>query len=350
MTRLTKKKITTLALIGTLLLASYVTLEYVFPLVWPFVLAYGIALLVHPVVKFLVDKLHFHKNAATILTLCFTLIGIGTILFFIVNGIVIQTIKLINNWPAYEEMLLGYAEDMCQMMESFFKMDEGTIYETVTDGATSAVENWQKNVLPTIMNNSIKTLMIMVDVVIIIVLTIMAVFYMLRDMDKYKRVNENNIFCKEIRYMKGLVSRIVKAYFRSQFIIMSVVAVVCALGLLVIGNDYYIIIGLLVGILDALPLIGVGVVMIPWSIIYIFIGNYYKAAILFVVFILCYFIREYLEPRLMGKHMGITPVASLISIYVGYKLFGFIGMIAGPLIYVLIREIVGKYSGSVENR
>jgi predicted PurR-regulated permease PerM len=52
----------------------------------------------------------------------------------------------------------------------------------------------------------------------------------------------------------------------------------------------------------------------------------------------------------MGKHMGITPVASLISIYVGYKLFGFIGMIAGPLIYVLIREIVGKYSGSVEHR
>ena len=350
MTRITKKKITTLALIGGLLVASYVTLKYVLPLVWPFILAYGIALLVHPIVNFLVNKLHFHKNAATILTLCFTLIGIGTLLFFIVNGIVIQSLKLIANWPAYQEMLLGYTKNMCHVIERVFNLSKGTIYDTVCDGATSAVANWQKNVMSTIMSSSIKTIMILVDIVIVVVLTIMAVFFFIRDMDKYKRVSEKNIFYKEIRYMKGLVSRIVKAYFRAQFIIMSVVAAVCAIGLLIIGNDYYILIGIIVGILDALPLIGVGVVMVPWSIIYICMGSYYKASVLFVVFILCYFIREYLEPRLMGKHIGITPIASLISIYVGYGLFGFLGMIAGPLVYVLIREIVAKYSNSSDYR
>ena len=86
MTRITKKKITTLALIGGLFVASYLTLKYVVPLIWPFILAYAIALLVHPIVKFLVEKLHFHKNAATILTMCFTMLGIGAILFFVVNG------------------------------------------------------------------------------------------------------------------------------------------------------------------------------------------------------------------------------------------------------------------------
>ena len=137
---------------------------------------------------------------------------------------------------------------------------------------------------------------------------------------------------------------------RSQFIIILVVAVVCSLGLLIIGNDYYILFGVIIGILDALPLIGVGAVMIPWSIIYVFMGNYYKAAILMIVFVFCYFIREYLEPRLMGKQIGITPIASLISIYVGYRLFGFLGMIVGPLMYVLIREVVGKYVEGDEYR
>jgi predicted PurR-regulated permease PerM len=113
-----------------------------------------------------------------------------------------------------------------------------------------------------------------------------------------------------------------------------------------IGNNYYIVLGIIIGILDALPLIGVGAVMVPWSVIYIAMGSYYKAAVLFVMFLLCYFIREYLEPRLMGKHMGITPIASLLSIYVGYGLFGFLGMIVGPLVYVLIREIVGRYSNT----
>lgn len=350
MTRITKKKITTLALISGLLVASYIALEFIFPLIWPFVLAYGIAVLVHPIVKFLVDKLHFHKNAATILTMCFTLIGIGAVLFFIGNGIIVQSVKLIDKWPVYEEKLMESTRNICKGIESFFNMNSGTIYDTVYDGAANAVENWQRSVMPAIMSNSIKTIMTLVNIIIILFLTIMSIFYMTRDMEKYKRVSEGNIFYKELRYMKGLASRIIKAYVRSQFIIMSIVAIICSVGLLIIGNDYYILFGIIIGILDALPLIGVGAVMIPWSAIYVFLGSYYKASVLIVVFIICYFIREYLEPRLMGKQIGITPIASLISIYVGYRLFGFIGMIVGPLVYVLIREIVGKYTASTDYR
>lgn len=346
MTRITRKKIITLALVGGLLTASYLILKYVVPLVWPFILAYGIAVLVHPIVRFLVEKLHFHKNAATILTMGFTLIGIGTAIFFLANGIIAQSIKLIEKWPQYEEMFMKSMKNICRSIEGFFNMSEGTIYYTVYDGATNAMESWQRNVMPTIMNNSIKTIMTMVNIVIFMVLTIMAIFHLTRDMDKYRRVGESNIFYKEIRYVRGLIGRIIKAYVRSQFIIISVVAFVCSVGLLIIGNDYYILFGIIIGILDALPLIGVGVVMIPWSIIYFFMGSYYKAAILFVVFVMCYFIRELLEPRLMGKQIGITPIASLVSIYVGYGLFGFLGMIVGPLVYVLIREIVDKYVNS----
>ena len=350
MTRITKKKITTLGLIGGLLAASYVSIKYVFPLLWPFVVAYGIAVIIHPIVKFLVDKLHFHKNAATILTMCFTLIGIGVFLFFVGNGIIIQSARLIEKWPYYEKQLMESVENICEGIENFFNMNSGTIYDTVYDGAANAMESWQKSVMPTIMNNSIKTIMTLVNLVIVLFLTIMSIFYMTRDMEKYKRVSEGNIFFKEIRYIKSLALRIIKAYVRSQFIIILVVAVVCSLGLLIIGNDYYILFGVIIGILDALPLIGVGAVMIPWSIIYVFMGNYYKAAILMIVFVLCYFIREYLEPRLMGKQIGITPIASLISIYVGYRLFGFLGMIVGPLMYVLIREVVGKYVEGDEYR
>lgn len=346
MTRTTKKKIATLLLIGGLFLASYITIKYVFPLVWPFVLAYGIAVLVSPIVRFLVNKLNFHKTAATILTLCFSLASIGLILFFVANGIVVQSIKFIDKWPEYEKIFVSTTRKMCNGIEKFFKMDKGAIYDTVCNGANRAMENWQKNVMPTIMSNSVKTIKTMVDIIIVIVLTIMAVFYMTRDMEKYRNIRQDNIFYKEIRYMKGLVSRIGKAYVRSQFIIMSAVAFVCAVGLLIIGNNYYIVLGVIIGILDALPLIGVGAVMVPWSIVYIAMGKFYKAAVLVIVFLLCYFIREYLEPRLMGKHMGITPIASLVSIYVGYGLFGFLGMIVGPLVYVLIREIVGRYSNT----
>lgn len=344
MTRITKKKLITVGLIVGLLVASYITIKYIFALIWPFVLAYGIALLVSPIVNFLVTKFHFHKNAATILTLLFSLIGIGTALYYIISGLVEQTVRLIENWSIYEDRFLRYTKNTCTVIERILKMDRGVLYNGVCEETVSAMKSWQKNVMPAIMNNSVKTLMTIVNIIIVFVLTLMTVFYFTKDMDKYKKVDTNNIFYKEIRYMRGLISRIVKAYIRSQFIIMSVVAIICSLGLAIIGNNYYILLGIVLGILDALPLLGVGVVMIPWSVIYIFIGEYYKAAVLFIIFILCYFAREYLEPKLMGKHMGITPIASLVSIYVGYGLFGFIGMIAGPLVYVFIREIVGKYN------
>ena len=350
MTRITKKKIFTLGIIAGLFVASYLTIEYVVPLIWPFILAYGIAWLVHPIVKFLVEKLHFHRNAATILTLCFTLLGIGVILFFLANGIIIQAMKLIDKWPIYEKMFMDSTKEMCGSIERFFNMTDGVIYDRVYDGVTNAMVSWENRVMPIIMNNSVKTIMTLVNVVIVFVLTVMAIFYMTRDIDKYKRVSESNIFVKEIRYIKGLVSRIVKAYVRAQFIIITVVALVCSLGLLAIGNEYYILFGILIGILDALPLIGVGAVMVPWSLVYFFMGSYYKGGVLLVVFVLCYFIREFLESRLMGKQIGISPIASLVSIYVGYGLFGIFGMIAGPLVYVFIREIVAKYADSTDYR
>ena len=86
--------------------------------------------------------------------------------------------------------------------------------------------------------------------------------------------------------------------------------------------------------------------MVPWSIVYIFTGHYLNAAIMLTLFIVCYFVREFLEPKLMGQSIGMSPIASLISIYVGYQLFGFLGMIAGPLVYVLVREVIVSYNSS----
>lgn len=196
--------------------------------------------------------------------------------------------------------------------------------------------------MPLVMNNSLQTLLTLMDIIIVTTLTAMAVFYMVRDIESIRKISKKNIFYKEIVYIKGLISRVLKAYVRSQAIILSVVAVICAIGLAFIGNKYNVVLGIIIGIFDALPLIGAGTILIPWSIIYIFMGEYIKATILFVIFIVCYLMREFLEPRLMGQRIGMTPIATLISIYIGYQLFGFVGMIAGPLVYVMIREILQK--------
>lgn len=344
MTETARKKIKVATIGGGVLIASYLAIKYVFPLLWPFVLAYGLAVIIYPPVKFLRDRLHFHRNAAACIVLVFAVAALTAVLVVLADKILQQIMEFADRWPDYEEKLLGYLKNVCGTVERTFKIKSGEVYGSVCDGIVNVIDNWQGKIMPVIMNNSLHTLVAFVDVLIVIALTIMAVFYMTRDMDKLREINRNNLFYEEIKYFRGLTSRIIKAYIRTQFIIISVVAAICSLGLAFIGNDYYMVLGIIIGIMDALPLIGVGAVVIPWSIIYILMGEYLKAAIMFTIFIVCYLVRELLEARLMGQRIGISPIASLISIYVGYQLFGFLGMMAGPLVYVLVREVISGYS------
>ena len=336
------KKLKKLTLTVALLAGSYLFLKYIIPLIWPFIVAYGLAVLIFPIVRFLRDKLHFHKNAAAAMTLVVALSGIVVGLLTLADSIVRQVMAFATKWPDYQEKCLEYVHNICGVMEHSLHMERGVVYDTVCAGIDRFATSWQEKIMPLLMNNSIQTLMMFMDVIILVALTTMAIFYMVRDMEKLRNIDKSNIFYKEITYMKGLVSRILRAYVKSQLIIMSVVAVICASGLAFIGNDYNIVLGIIIGISDALPLIGAGTVLIPWSIVYIFMGEYLKATVLFVIFIACYLSREFLEPKLMGQKIGMTPISTLISIYVGYKIFGFLGMIAGPLIFVMIREILQK--------
>ena len=142
------------------------------------------------------------------------------------------------------------------------------------------------------------------------------------------------------------VISIVKVYFKSQLIIMVITAIICSVTLLILQIDNGVIVGILIGLLDALPMIGVGIILIPWSILSVIEGKYFIAIILFAAFVVCNLVREIIEPKLMGDKVGIHPVVTLASIFIGYKLFGVIGFILGPIGFIIIKIIYEMLYGS----
>ena len=117
--------------------------------------------------------------------------------------------------------------------------------------------------------------------------------------------------------------------------------------------------GLFAGFLDVLPFIGTGIVLIPIAIWQLLQGYYFQAAVCISLYIICILIREAMEPRLIGDKVGIYPVAILIAVYAGLKLFGLIGIFLGPLGLVIIQQIYkavlrqvdgGEKSGYDENK
>ena len=98
-----------------------------------------------------------------------------------------------------------------------------------------------------------------------------------------------------------------------------------------------------IGILDALPVLGAGTVLIPWGVVLLFQKAWKKAAVIFGIYVVCYFLRQISEARLMGMQVGLSPLGSLVSMYVGLKLFGLSGLILGPVGVLLIGDLVRMY-------
>ena len=108
----------------------------------------------------------------------------------------------------------------------------------------------------------------------------------------------------------------------------------------IIGNPYYIMAGIGIGILDALPIFGTGTVLIPWAFLELLTGDWKQAVILAGLYLVCYFVRQILEVRMMGGQVGLSPLETLASVYVGLELFGFFGFILGPLGLLLVEDLV----------
>ena len=127
--------------------------------------------------------------------------------------------------------------------------------------------------------------------------------------------------------------------------ILLVVAGLCVGGMFLVGNPYFIMAGIGIGVLDALPIFGTGTVLIPWALWSALAGKWSQAAILAGLYVVCYFVRQVLEARMMGGEVGLSSLETLAAVYVGLELFGFWGMILGPLGLLLIEDLTEAWAG-----
>lgn len=127
-------------------------------------------------------------------------------------------------------------------------------------------------------------------------------------------------------------------YLKAQVILILLVASLCALFFRLMKSPYFLILGILLGILDALPIIGTGSFLYPAALVFLLKGNIFSAAGCVLLDILTSIVREYLEPRLLGGRLGVSPIMVLASVYIGMFLFGGWGVFLGPLYFSTVYE------------
>lgn len=135
------------------------------------------------------------------------------------------------------------------------------------------------------------------------------------------------------------VSRALGEYLRAYFLIMLITFAELYLGFTLLRIEYALLFASVTAIVDFLPLLGVGTVLIPWGGAALLLGDYRLGIGLFVIYAVVCAVRQFLEPKIVGNFIGTHPVVALAGVYTGLKLFGFAGMIAAPIILYLVKAL-----------
>ena len=171
------------------------------------------------------------------------------------------------------------------------------------------------------------------------IVTIIASCYIAKDYDRFKDSvgsvisQKYKVVIKEIReLLKNNVLKLLKGY----LYLLIITFIELSIGLLLLGIKDAVLIAAIIALVDLLPILGTGVVLIPWGIYQIILANYFFGVGLIILYIIILLVKNIIEPKIIGKQIGLHPLISLISLFIGFKLFGFIGIFALPLAVMLL--------------
>lgn len=321
-------------------LSVYLGFKFVLPLILPFLFAYFLAWMVRPVTELLYRKMKLPRilGSTISITLLLAVLGIG--IFYLCRTLIQQLILFIKNAPVYLNILADKLDSICMNCDKMFGFSDGTMRAMVDDNITQMVNRVKTNIMPGITERTISFTIIIIAAIGVLLIIFVSAVLIAKDLPGFKKKYENCELYRDVHKITEKLADAGVAYLRSQLIIMVIVAFFCVLGLTILKNEYALLIGIGIALMDALPILGSGIIFIPWVIIMLLNGNIYSAAILITTYLICQIAREILEPKLIGNRIGIKPLFTLIAMYIGVKLFAIYGFFLGPIGLVIIVTVV----------
>jgi len=317
---------------------GFLFFKYVFFAVLPFLIAWAIAFSTRPLAIFLSSKTKIPTKALrVILTILLTVLVLGLI------GVCVWLLALelwkllsrlgdLNGLKAFIESMLSGGV-FGELFSTFGETLSGAFYEvavSLLSGIGGALSGFV-GAVPKLL--------------IFLLVTVISSIYFALDLDWVN--NGVKGLLPPVAY-KWLVSfkdgffSVGIGYIRSYLLLMVITFSIMLVGLFLLKVPYALLLAVIIAFLDLLPVIGVGTVIIPWSVYELLMGNTTLAIGLLVLFVLNEVVRQFAEPKIIGKSLGVHPIITLALLYVGYSLFGFIGILLVPIATVLIDISVNK--------
>ena len=304
----------------------------------PFLIAFIISLMLEPLIRFLMRKLKLKRKQSSIVVIIFIMGIIIGLITWAVSSLISEGSSLLNNINEYVEITTKKIQDMIAQIN--------IKNLNIPDAVLSAIENSSKdllNMLASELQNIIKSLLNFITSIptigIYLSVTFLALYFMCTD--KVYMIDQLEHHLPEVwvkklyKHLKDLV-KVLGGYLKAEATLIIISFVISLIGLYIfhfvgLNVKYPLLYAVAIGFVDALPIFGSGTVMVPWAIIEGFNGDIKLGISILGLWIVMSIIRQLIEPRIVGKHIGIHPIFTLIAMYTGFKLTGVIGLFVGPI-------------------
>lgn len=342
-----------LLVVGSIILAATI-LFFVSKYTYPFIIGIIIAFCINPVVNIFERKLKFPRTLAVLTTLVLVFALFAGLITLLITEMISGTTYLAKVVPAHLETIIDYLEQIItsqllplynQLTAFFNSLDAGqqdTIIANIESVGTRIANTMSSFVRETL--QAIPSILSWFpNAATVLVFSLLATFFISKDLNQLKSIFLKFLPRKARESGISVFTALQKAlvgFIRAQVTLISITTMIVLMGLLILRVDYAITIALIIGFIDILPYLGTGLVFVPWIIFEFVAGDPNLAIGLVVLYVVVVVQRQVMEPKILSSNIGLDPLATLIALFVGYKIIGFLGLIVGPVVLVILNTLL----------
>lgn len=312
----------------------------------PFLIAFVLSMLIEPVIRFFMRKVKLKRRTSAIIVF---IIVIGIITGLIAWGIITliqEASNMLTGVNEYFEKTYIQIQNIISKSEFSKIQIPEEIQTIVKNGAgdfLDTVSTWLKTGLTKVLN----TLTSLPTIGFYIVICILSLYFICTDkiymLDQLDHHLPETWVKRLIKHIKE-IAKALGCYLKAQSILILISFIISLIGLYIfefigLNVQFPLMAALGIGFVDALPIFGSGTVMVPWAIISACNGDVKLGVALLGLWALMSIIRQLIEPKIVSKQIGIHPIFTLIAMYTGFKFIGVLGMLIGPIILIVLKNI-----------
>ncbi|MCM3713069.1 sporulation integral membrane protein YtvI [Alkalihalobacillus oceani] len=331
---LTKRTFLILLTIIILVVLAY----FILPVSLPLITAFVTALILSPAVYMLQKRAKLKRNIAVMIIFTLFVCFIGLSGYYLTTQVVTQGTAIVENLPQYINDLNRAWLNMQRNLENEYENLPPEIVQEINIQVTRALNEMRATISDRNLINDIASVISSIPGYLVTFLVyLIALFLFMLELPslKVKLFAYLSDKTKEkVNFMTSRLRYVVWGFIKAQFLVSIIIFIVSLLGLLLIAPEVALLMAFIIWIVDFIPLIGSIVILAPWAIFQLVAGNIAIGTQLLILAAILLIIRRTVEPKVMGQQIGLSPLATLIAMYLGLMLFGVMGFIIGPLIVI----------------